>query len=198
MAYVDLRPSARIVVYGDSIAVGYASTNPATDAWPVLLSADYPGMVRVIAYSGRQLRTDGLTAAWRVNLAQQLVQAARGTNSRRIWLAIGTNDYGVAQWNSTDFGSAYADLLDQIRALDTTVAVYAQSPLVRTTETANALGSTLPNYRTAISSACTGRSWATFVDGSAILALGDLVDGVHPTTAGHVKYKAAAKTALGY
>jgi len=198
MPYIDLTPSARIVVYGDSIAVGYASTNPATDAWPVLLSADYPGMVRVIAYSGRQLRTDGLTAAWRVNLAQQLVQTAMGTNSRRIWLAIGTNDYGVAQWNSTDFGTAYADLLDQIRALDTTVAVYAQSPLVRTTETANALGSTLPNYRTAISSACTGRSWATFVDGSAILALGDLADGVHPTTAGHVKYKAAVKTALGY
>lgn len=162
------------------------------------MSADYKGMVRVIAYSGRQLRTDGLTATWRANLANQLVQAAMGTNKRRIWLAIGTNDYGLAQWNSTNFGAAYADLLDQIRALDTTVTVYAQSPLVRTTETANALGSTMADYRAAISTACSGRSWATYVDGASILALGDLADGVHPTTAGHAKYKTAVKTAIGY
>jgi hypothetical protein len=71
------------------------------------------------------------------------------------------------------------------------VAIYCQTPLVRSVESANGSGSTLGDYRTQIATAVSSRTaFATLVDGTAILTTADLDDGVHPTTAGHAAYAA--------
>jgi phospholipase/lecithinase/hemolysin len=70
--------------------------------------------------------------------------------------------------------------------------------LLRTTETANGSGSTLGNYRTQIATAVSTRTgFATLVDGTAIMTTASLVDGVHPTTAGHLLYANYVKSILG-
>jgi hypothetical protein len=75
--------------------------------------------------------------------------------------------------------------------------IYAQTPLLRATETANGSGSTTGNYRTAISNAATGKSYVTVVDGTAIMTIASVPDGVHPDTAGHALYATAVKAQLG-
>lgn len=192
-------PASRLVVYGDSISVGFNAATQTALGWSMLVRGDYPGGVHVIGWGGRQLHNDATDAAARTSFASTLVQAARSSGTKTLWLCIGTNDYGFATWTAASFGTAYADLLDKIHALDPAIAVYCQSPIVRSTETANGVGSTLGDYRTAISDAATARpSFCTYVNGATILALGDLADGTHPSTAGHATYKAAVKTTLGY
>lgn len=116
----------------------------------------------------------------------------------KIWLAIGTNDYGLNKWSAASFGTAYAALLDDLHTALPSATIYCQTPIVRSTETANGSGSTLGNYRTQISTAQSTRTgYAVLVNGATILTTGDLDDGVHPTTAGHATYYAAVKTALG-
>lgn len=191
-------PASRLVVYGDSISVGYSATNPTDAGWTMLVRGDYPGGVTVIGHASRALYTDGSTADARTAFAATLVNACQSSaGTRLLWLAIGTNDYGLAHWNAANFGTAYADLLDKIRALDSSIVIYAQSPLTRTTETANAFGSTLPDYRTQIETAATARpSYVTYVHGPNTAPT--LGDGLHPTTAGHATVKAWVKTTIGY
>jgi lysophospholipase L1-like esterase len=113
-----------------------------------------------------------------------------------LWLAIGTNDYGLSAWTDTAFGTAYAAVLDAFHAAMPNVPVYCQTPLSRTTETANGHGDTLPQYRAQITTACLARPWTKLVDGTAILAAADLQDGLHPHEAGHAKYAARVRAIL--
>ena len=65
-------------------------------------------------------------------------------------------------------------------------------------EPANGLGSTLGDYRTAISVAAAARpTYCTYIDGSTIITVGELSDNVHPTTAGHATYGAFVISTLG-
>jgi lysophospholipase L1-like esterase len=118
-----------------------------------------------------------------------------------IWLAIGTNDYGLNKWSAANFGYAYAALLDALHVRFPTATIYTQTPIQRTVETANTFGDTLPNYRTQITTAQAARAaWCTLVVGTGATwpqAPGDLDDGVHPTDAGHLKYANSVKTVLG-
>lgn len=196
-------PSSRIVVFGDSISQGITATTPVTQGWTMLMRADYTGGVSVYGAGSIALQTVGATSDTRATLAQRLCQAASVTSGARIvWLAIGTNDYGGpggGAWSAASFQAAYADLLDKIHAMDAGAVVYAQSPIVRTVETANSFGSTMADYRAAVSTSCSGRAWATYVDGTTLMTSGGLSgDGVHPTTAGHATIKASVKTILGY
>jgi hypothetical protein len=70
------------------------------------------------------------------------------------------------------------------------------SPIIKTVEAANPTY-TLGDFRTATSNACTGRAWTTYVDGSAIMLVGDLSDGLHPANSGHDKYATQAITSMG-
>lgn len=186
-------PANRVVVYGDSIAVGDGSLYPTSQAWPVLLRADLP--VAVEAWGYRSLYDDANTAELRAALVAQLASFAPGA----VWLAIGTNDYGLNKWAAAAFGAAYAALLDDLHTALPDATIYCQTPLLRGTETANGSGSTLGDYRTQIATAQSTRTdWAVLVDGTAMLELTDLsADQIHPTTAGHALYAAAVATALG-
>lgn len=189
-------PSAsnRILFYGDSIAVGASATYPTKEGAAVLVRDAFNGSVMVEGWGYRTLYDDGVDATARQTFSTRLA----GYAPSRIWLAIGTNDYALNKWTAANFGTAYADLLDKLHTDLPSATIFCQSPLIRTTETANAGGSTLPNYRTQISDAAAARSsYCTYVEGSTILTTGNLADGVHPTTTGHAIWAAAIKTALG-
>lgn len=185
-------PAMRLFVYGDSIAVGDHSDIPTKENWTVLMRSFIN--VAIEAFGYRSLFMDCETEELRTAFVAHIAAFVPSI----IWLAIGTNDYGLSKWTASNFGTAYADLLDKLHVALPSAVIYAQTPLSRATETANALGSTLPDYRTQITTAQSTRSdYCTLVDGTEILTTGDLSDGLHPTTAGHAKYAAAVKTVLG-
>lgn len=185
--------SAGVAVYGDSIVMGGEATPRLQNCWVMRLRQSYTSAIGTEGYGGGSLFLDGFTTTGRETLASKL--AAHEPAS--VWLAIGTNDYGTSVWNATDFGIAYGDLLDRVHAALPAANIYAQSPIVRAVETANALGNTLGDYRSAISTQCASRAWSTYIDGSAILTVSDLTaGGVHPTTAGHGVYATYVESVL--
>jgi lysophospholipase L1-like esterase len=194
-------PANRIIVYGDSIAVGANATVPTSQGWTNIVRATYAatGGLAVEGWGYRALKDDAVDATARAAFVARLLSAYPGADT--IWLAIGTNDYGIAgKWNAADFGTAYAALLVALNAAFPAANIYAQTPIERTVETANAYGDTLGAYRTAIGTAAGGKAYVTLVDGTAAAypqAPGDLADGVHPTDAGHIMYADAVEAELG-
>lgn len=185
--------TSRLLIYGDSITVGQAASSPALNSWGALLRS-FRGNVAFEAWGTRSLNDDCVDSTARGVFVTKLASYTPSL----IWLAIGTNDYGLNKWTAASFGTAYAALLDDLHTALPSATIYCQTPIVRTTETANAGGSTLGNYRTQIATAQSTRSaYATLVDGSAFMTTASLSDGIHPTTAGHATYYAAAKVALG-
>ena len=177
-------PVNKLIVYGDSIAAGANSTYPAMQGWLSLLRQTYPGDVQSEAWGVRSLNDDvqnGLPA-----FVEHLAQSAPA----KIWLAIGTNDYLQNRWKSSEFGAAYADLLDSIHGSMPGCMLYCQTPTVEASEAPNSFGESLSAYRAAIAAAVASRPWAQLVDGTTILSTTDLVEGVHPSNDGHMKYAA--------
>jgi lysophospholipase L1-like esterase len=197
----DLRPdpvapARRLALYGDSIVIGQAASAYAQLGLVGLLRGDYPGRLTVEAYRGRRLSNEPSVPG----LAALLVQLLFDATTRDMWLAIGTNDYTVSTPLAT-FASKYAQLVDAVLAADATVRVFCQSPLLRTdgAETnANGVGAVLGDYRSQISAVCASRPRTTYVDGHGLITAGNLSDGLHPSDAGFIAYKAAVKAALGY
>jgi lysophospholipase L1-like esterase len=187
---VQLEPKEkRVVIYGDSIAIG-ANVDPlSAEAWPVLLRKHYAVMVD--AYGYRTLYDDASTPAMRSKLASNISAG----KPDYIWLAIGANDYVFESWSAQEFGEAYAATLDSIHSSNAQAILFAQSPIRQAKETPNAFGDTLEEYRQQISTACLARSaWCVFVDGtdSAFPQPNELdKDGVHLTTKSGAKYAEA-------
>lgn len=183
---VMVSPSApTILAYGDSIVVGANSDYPITYGWTNVLRR-YGYRVMVEGWGYRTLYTDCVDVDARTAFSARVASYSPAT----IWLAMGTNDYGLQKWSSADFGTAYADLLDKLHADLPSAEIYAQTPLLRSSEAELTEGyGTLGDYRTAIATAVSTRSeWCTLVDGTAIVELTDLDDGTHPTNAGHTIY----------
>lgn len=193
----QIAPTAnnRVLFYGDSITVGGNATTPAAQGYVPLVRAAYaPDSVAVEGWGYRALYDDCVDATARAAFVAKVVAWA----PERLWMAIGTNDYGLNKWTAAAFGTAYAALLDDLHAALPSATIFAQTPLLRTTETANGSGSTLGDYRTAIATAVSTRTaYATLVDGTAIMTTASLADGVHPTTAGHALYASAVIAELG-
>lgn len=193
-AQTNLIPANRILVYGDSISVGGNADILTAQAWAMKVRTAYaPNSLAVEGWGFRTLFEDAQDVAARSAFVARINSYAPA----RIWLAIGTNDYALSKWSAASFGAAYAAVLDGIHAAMPGATVFCQSPLLRAIETANAHGSTLGDYRNQIQSAAGARAtFCTFVDGTQLLTLGDLADGLHPTTAGHDKYALAVQSVL--
>jgi lysophospholipase L1-like esterase len=174
----------RILVYGDSIASGGSATNPEIEAYIALLRNTYSHSVMGETWGYRALYDDANTSG----LRSAFVSRVAGYDPETVWLAIGTNDYGLNKWSATNFGTAYAATLDDLHTALPSARIVCQTPIVRTSEVANGFGNTLNDYRNQISTVCNARSWTTLIDGSTLLTTSDLVDGVHPTTSGHSTY----------
>jgi lysophospholipase L1-like esterase len=169
-------PTRRGVIYGDSIAVGGNATTPTSQSWAMLVRAGYTGgAVALEAWGFRSLYQDYSTIG-----ISELVAKLLTSNPTWVWLAIGTNDFGLGHWSAASFGTQYAALLDALHAASPTLSIFAQTPLIRSPD------STTGDFRIQIATAQSTRStFVTLVDGTVILSSGDLADGVHPTTAGH-------------
>jgi lysophospholipase L1-like esterase len=130
-------------------------------------------------------------------LVEQILFAADGTVANVIWIALGTNDYGVNLQAPALVQAQVARVLKMIRSVLPNAIIYVQTPLIRSSEAANGLGFTLGNYRTAIAQGVidSGVS-ATTISGAGILTTGDLQDGVHPTSTGHAKWAISMQTSI--
>jgi lysophospholipase L1-like esterase len=186
----------RVLVYGDSITGGANATPITQNAWAMIVRRAYaPNSLALEGWGVRSLNEDCTDATARAAFVAKLV----AYTPQRLWLAIGTNDYGLSKWTAASFGAAYAALLDDLHAALPGLPIYCQTPLLRGTETANASGSTLGDYRAQIATVVSTRtSYCALIDGTTILTLGDLdPDNLHPTTAGQAQYAAYVRTALG-
>lgn len=189
--------SDRLVIYGDSIPTGALATVPSELGWPALLRASgEAGRVSLETWGGRALWDDagnvgGYGFPNLTDLAQRLVGLLFSATTRRIWINVGFNDYspGFNHWNAASYETALASLFDAIHAQDPSAQVFGQSMIITGQETtANAFGDVPPDYRAAMFSAASGRSWVTPVDGLTLMSVGNLAPGgVHPTTAGHAQ-----------
>lgn len=189
-------PANRILFYGDSITTGGNATPATRDSYAMRVRAAYaPNSVAVEAYGSRSLKSDCADSSARAAFVAKVVAYAPA----KMWLAIGTNDYGLNNWAPADFETAYGALLDALHTALPSMAIYAQTPLTRGgAANTNVFGATLSQYRTAVSNAATARSgWVTLVDGTTLCTEADLADGVHPSTAGHGVVATAVKAVLG-
>ena len=180
-------PTDRILVIADSIGVGANSLTPNTDGWALKLRALRSVKSTVLeAYGFRSLWDDCQNSTKRAALVARITELAPA----KLYIALGINDYGLSKWSATDFGAAYAALLDDLHVALPSLVVWCQTPIVRGVETQITVGyGTLSDYRSQINAVAASRSsYCATVDGTSILTTGDLDDGVHPTTAGHVKY----------
>lgn len=191
-------PTKRVIIFGDSITQGYVTPINELYGWTSLVRQDYPGRVTSDGSGGVSMATEVFFAGSADLVAARLASEMDGTVSNTIVLAIGTNDYGLNEQSPTAFGIQYAGVIDGIHSRNPGALVYAVTMIVRVDEGANALGFTLAQYRSAISGLTSGRGWLSVLDGTTFLTLADLADGLHPNVTGHIKYKAAIKTALGY
>lgn len=186
----------RWLIYGDSIPSGGNASVPSRDAWTILLRIQRGINVSTIleAYGYRSLWDDANTAPLIAAFVAQLVS----TGSHTYIFTIGTNDYGLNKWSAASFGTAYAAVVDGVKTADPAAVFFLVTPLLRSSEAANGSGSTMGNYRTQIATIQSTRSsFCTFVDGTTITTLGDLADGIHPTTAGHIKVYLFFKSLFG-
>lgn len=186
-AFTQLFPAAtpKVLIWGDSIAVGDGSTaTPTGDvqekAWPMQVRLAYSGQVAVEAWGYRKLYDDGSDATKRARFVA-LVQAHAPST---LFMCCGTNDYGLNSWSASSFGTALGTLLDDLHTALPSMKIVYITPFFRSTETANGNGSTLQDYRDQISIAAAARtSYVTCVNGLNILPSLGTGDGLHPNGA---------------
>lgn len=170
--------SRKIVFLGDSITVGANATIASVNG--------YVGLIRS-ENQDKNIITEGYGyASLKDYNTSDLVTRLQSSGITDLYIALGTNDYGLNKWAViADFQTAYSNFLIAINTALPTCRIIVQTPLSRTTETANGSGLTLAQFRTAITNACSGKSYVQLVNGTTLLTTSDLDDGVHPTTAGH-------------
>lgn len=196
----DFPTTGRILIYGDSVATGGHASPLVENAWPLKIRAQTGEDVCVYAESGRSFKTDYDHASYGDAFRDTFVKTVEGYAPATLWMAMGVNDYNQAAWTAAAFGTAYAATLDALHTALPSLQIYAQSPLNPAYgAVANAQGDTLQDYCDAIQTACTGRAWATYVDGSTIITDPgtELTDGVHPDNAGNATYAAFVISELG-
>jgi hypothetical protein len=185
--------TGRVLVYADSIGNGYNGSPLSSKGWVQQVRiSKYPLSVCCAGSGYEGMLHLGSDATQRALTVARVV----AFNPAKLWLAVGVNDWNFLWMTAPAFQTAYAALLDDLHTALPSLAVFACSPIIKSTEAANP-SYTLGDFRTATSAACVGRAWATYVDGNAIMLVGDLADGLHPANAGHDKYAAAAIAAMG-
>ena len=189
------QPVDRFVVVGNSIANGYVTTNPQLNAWPMLLRAHKsPTRVSEYAFGAYSLNLEGSTASARTILVNRIDSLFDGSGTNTLWLALGVNDYIISAWNAAAFQTAYNDLLLKFIAKRPTLRIYCQSPLPAPccSTDANAQGSKLADYRTAIQNATSGLN-VTFVNGLTRIKATLSGDALHPGDVGQAEYDSSVE-----
>lgn len=185
--YEEQPTTDKVVFVGDSITVGDGSLIPQNEAFSRLFEVENSHEVGVIGYGSAKVESFTSTptelAEFRTNIIDM---TSNITSNKKVVIALGTNDFGLSGTPVNTFEGWYIDLVEEVNSIDANIEIYCISPLFRTDES-----QLLVDYRTAIDNICSTRAYCTYIDGGVILNAGDLADGVHPTTAGHKKYKDA-------
>jgi GDSL-like Lipase/Acylhydrolase family len=178
---VPKKPAQRVAIFGDSILAGQAATYPGwTSLVPNLRRMGYSVVDVAAGWDRMQDWTNAIS-----RLTKYLTQ----NNPNCVVLNIGHNDYGAGTITSTNFQIGYSNLLAALVS-KTPSPIVAISPIKATTETANAVGNTLTDYRVAISNTVAFFPQAFYVEGSNIVTSA-LADGVHPTDVGFAQFTKA-------
>jgi hypothetical protein len=184
-------PGHRLLIIADSIGEQIQSAGglPTRQAWTMLCRANR-GAVTVDSVGSASYFSLAYQSAWRAASVARWVARLDGTANNTVWLALGTNDYGINPWAGSvaNFTTCVAATLDDLHAAAPSAGIWMQLPITRGTE------GTIETWRTAMRAVASTRAWANVFE-TISPALGD---GVHPTIAGHVTYEAAVKVALGY
>lgn len=193
-------PSRRIVIYGDSISVGFFTSTPVQVAWPQQLRAD-GYHVTMWGHGSRALYDDVPDAAGAATMALFLSKMLDGTSTNELVLQLGYNDFfgtsGEGFWAAASYGTAVGLLLDAVHTVrpDVLVHLLLSFPVSNEARTNTSYGETLSAYRAAKLAQATGRSYCS-VWNSTSLSL-TWSDGVHPSTASQATIAAWAASLLG-
>lgn len=183
-------PRPRWLVHGDSITEGWWSTRPA-HSWP--------------AVAGRALGVDTVNLGYAGSargepaVAEQLAALPAGL----VTLAFGTNCWSGVPHSAPLLYETTRAFLTLVRRGHPDTPLLLLSPLLRpeAESTANALGATLAELRTAMEEAvrdliAAGDGRLALLPGRDLLGPGHLADGLHPDDAGHSRVAAAVVAAV--
>jgi lysophospholipase L1-like esterase len=183
----------KLVFLGDSITVGATADNPSSEGYSRLFAVENLKEVAVLGWGYGKLKHFATDAPTIVTTVGYITTAfSNVTTTKKLIIALGTNDWGLDTTAAATIKTWYGNLLDAINVADSDIHVYCISPLKRLTDPA-----LLEAYRIAISEVCTARpAYTTYINGYPLLELTDMSDNVHPTTAGHKKLKDAIYTTI--
>ncbi|MEU2158252.1 GDSL-type esterase/lipase family protein [Streptomyces sp. NPDC019396] len=180
----------RWVVHGDSITEGWWSTRPA-HSWP--------------ATTGRMLGLDTVNLGYaggargELPTAQQLARLP----AELLTLAFGTNCWSRTPYSTSLMYETVRAFVALVRQGHPDTPLLLLSPVLcpEAESTANTLGATLAQLRTAMESAtrdlmAEGDRRLTLLPGRELLTASHLADGLHPDDSGHALIAAAVGDAL--
>ena len=171
-------PQPRWLCYGDSIAEGWAASNPGR-AWPAVAGRRYGLDVINLGYAGAA-RGEMVSAEEIAGLPADVISLSYGTN---CWTRI--------QHSAEQVGAGLDAFVDLVRTGHPDTPVVVASPVIRpdAEDQQNGLGATLADLRSAIEARierrCGRDPRLLLVRGGALLTPDQLADGVHPGDEGH-------------
>lgn len=179
----------KLCFLGDSITVGGNADYPSSEGYAHLFRQDQNA--GILGYGYGKVRDFAETSGLIDQTVLEIQDMLSNATNKKLVIALGTNDFGLDGTAASTIQTWYGNLLDAINAADSSIEIFCISPLLRSDDS-----TLLDDYRTAISNVCSARAYATYIEGKTILSLGDLDDGLHPTTAGHLKYYQAINTTI--
>ena len=171
-------PQPRWLCYGDSIAEGWAASNPGR-AWPAVAGRRYGLDVVNLGYAG--------AARGEMVSAEEIA----GLPAAVISLSYGTNCWTRIQHSAEQVGAGLDAFVDLVRTGHPDTPIVVASPVIRPDAEAqqNGLGATLADLRAVIEARierrCALDPRLHLVRGGALLTADQLADGVHPGDEGH-------------
>ncbi|HEY1466892.1 MAG TPA: GDSL-type esterase/lipase family protein [Acidimicrobiales bacterium] len=171
-------PQPRWLCYGDSIAEGWAATNPGR-AWPALAGRRYGLDVVNLGYAG--------AARGEMVSAEEIA----GLPAAVISLSYGTNCWTRIQHSAEQVGAGLDAFVDLVRTGHPDTPIVVASPVIRpdAEDRQNGLGATLADLRSVIEARIERRraldTRIHLVRGGSLLTADQLADGVHPGDEGH-------------
>lgn len=208
-------PPKRLLVLGDSIWLG-ATLSSGCGAYvsPAMVmrsnifasSTGTFGGARLIndSIAGGRLNDIAIDAGTITATVARIVSQMDGTVANGILITLGTNDYAAGLLAAT-YQTQLGNLLDAIHVALPSAKVFLYGPISRVapaTEAANGAGSTLGDFRTAMSTVQSTRSgYVSYRSGSGVVTspTNYAADGVHPgNSAGMSQIEVDARILIGY
>ena len=173
--------SERFVFLGDSITQGISTTTRITDGYAQRYRFDGGKNATYLGYASATMNELASTVGKITTTVGWITSAfANTTTTKKLVILLGTNDFKLDGTAEATFIGWYEDLLDAINVADSNIDVYCITPTIRTDD-----GTLLDDYRTAITSLCGTKSFATALDGKSMITVSELADSVHPNNDGH-------------